>query len=252
MMLRSKELLGKLLFTDEKVFQNSSNHPLRVRRKNGSGYQSRNLLKRKKPTVKCMIWLYIGPFGKGDIFIAENEDFYDSEGKKIKTSKDGELSGFNNKSYVHMIENLAIPSMNRKIMDFVFVQDNSKVHTALINKGKTIFDVFRRNQIEYLDWPANSPDLHPVENAHKILQDEVNKELDRLIVKPKNKFQLFKTIKKCWYEKVDNKKIVKIYFSFEDRCKLCLINEGNNNFSTKTSEKTNKIKLRNFRIEDFI
>lgn len=25
-----------------------------------------------KSNVTCMVWLYIGPFGKGDVFIAEN------------------------------------------------------------------------------------------------------------------------------------------------------------------------------------
>lgn len=254
-MLEDREIATKLIFTDEKLFNNAPQNDLKlVRRKIGQSYANGNIQKQSKPTVTCMIWLYIGPFGKGEVFLAENNRWFDERGNQIKRSnQENTIRGFDNKSYTAMVENLAIPSIEKRILDYVFCQDNSRVHTALKNKGQTIYDVFRRNNVEYInDWPPNSPDLHPVENAHKLLQDEVNKELNRLVRKPKNKHQLFSLIEMCWNEKVKNEQLVKIYNTFLDRCRLCVANQGDNNFSTRTSCKKNKELLETFVLEDYL
>lgn len=245
------------------MFKNSpENQMVLIRRRNGTRYDDEKMNKTKKTNISVMIWLYIGKFGKGDIFIAENMHLYNDQGKKLKKKKDNDEinskkkqnKGFDNSSYVNMIENKAIPSILSKMdgsRDFLFVQDNSPVHTSLEHTGNTVYDVLKRNNIKFVnDWPPYSPDLHPVENAHQLLQIEVKKQLKKIHRMPKNKNQFFHLIESCWYHDVDNQKIINCFKSFEDRLKLCFIHKGNNNFGTSCKTKKNRETLEKFNMDN--
>lgn len=243
----------KFIFGDEKLFKSvPCNEVVWVRREIGQSWREEDVQPKKNSKASAMIWLYIGVFGKGDLFLAENKRFWDEKGVPIKSSKSNEPgvnepTGFDNQSYVQLVEKQALPSIRTRITDFLFVQDNCRVHTSTLkNPGNTIYDVFQRNSVNYIpDWPANSPDLHPVENALKLLAVEVNKELARLIKQPKNKSDLLTVIKRCW-EAVDNEKVMNCFNSFTNRLKLCLLHCGNNNFPTDTKRLNNRILLETF------
>jgi len=50
----------------------------------------------------------------------------------------------------------------------IFQQDNAPIHTSKITK-----EWLKTNKIAIIDWPANSPDLNPIENIWSLLKDNV-------------------------------------------------------------------------------
>ena len=55
----------------------------------------------------------------------------------------------------------------------VYQQDNAPIHTSRATK-----EWLRTNKIATIDWPANSPDLNPIENIWKLLKDNIQKHED--------------------------------------------------------------------------
>lgn len=71
--------------------------------------------------------------------------------------------------------------------NFVFQQDNDPKHTS-----KIVSQFFNENQINVLEWPAQSPDLNVIEHLWSIVKSEYHKEP----VIQKN--QLFSKISEIW------------------------------------------------------
>ena len=91
--------------------------------------------------------------------------------------------------YQNVLEDFKIPSAEDLYGDaeFIFQQDLAPAHTA--RSTKTWFDA---HGITVLDWPANSPDLNPIENLWGIIKRKMRD------TRPKTKDQLITSVKGIW------------------------------------------------------
>ena len=117
----------RIVIVDEKPF---TGHPTNnfqpVLRKKGERFYPEHIHSTKRPNenAKCTILAFIGPFGKGEVFLAEHKDWWEPDG----TLKEGRLAfrspSFDGASYEHLIENQLIPEVRNKVIDekWLFMQ----------------------------------------------------------------------------------------------------------------------------------
>jgi len=98
----------------------------------------------------------------------------------------------------------------------IFQQDNAPIHTSKITK-----EWFKTNKIVTIDWPANSPDLNPIENIWKQLKDNIQNQK----VFPKNVNELKVALKKEW-EDLDNSVFEEVVASMPRRINAVLQARG--------------------------
>ncbi len=82
-----------------------------------------------------------------------------------------------------------LPSADQlfKDADFIFQQDLAPAHTAKSTKSW-----LNDHGVGVLDWPANSPDLNPIENLWGIVKRKMRNK------RPKNADELKATVKETW------------------------------------------------------
>ena len=67
----------------------------------------------------------------------------------------------NSQNYIDIIEKSMIPIININYKDdMIYQQDNAPIHVSKFSKNS-----FLTKNIKTLLWPANSPDLNPIENV---------------------------------------------------------------------------------------
>ncbi len=91
--------------------------------------------------------------------------------------------------YQEMLEYFMLPSADQifKDADFIFQQNLAPAHTAKSTKSW-----LNDHGVGVLDWPANSPDLNPIENLWIIVKRK------RRNKRPKNAVELKATVKETW------------------------------------------------------
>ncbi len=91
--------------------------------------------------------------------------------------------------YQEILEQFMLPSADQlfKDADFIFQQDLAPAHTAKNTKSW-----LNDHGVGVLDWPANSPDLNPIENLWGIVKRKMRNK------RPKNADELKAAIKETW------------------------------------------------------
>ncbi len=91
--------------------------------------------------------------------------------------------------YQEILEHFMLPSADKLYgdADFIFQQDLAPAHTA---KGTKSW--FNDHGVTVLDWPANSPDLNPIDNLWGIVKRKMRD------TRPNNADDLKATVKETW------------------------------------------------------
>ena len=88
-----------------------------------------------------------------------------------------EKERINSDTYITILKTYLLPYQHavRELTggSVVYQQDNAPIHTSRATK-----EWLRTNKISTIDWPANSPDLNPIENIWKLLKDNIQKRED--------------------------------------------------------------------------
>ncbi len=161
---------SKVLFSDESKFCISfgSQGP-RVWRKSGEAQNPCCLKSSVKFPQSVMIWAAMSSAGVGPLYFQK--------------------STVNAAIYQEILEHFMLPSADKLYgdADFIFQQDLAPAHTA---KGTKSW--FNDHGVTVLDWPANSPDLNPIDNLWGIVKRKMRD------TRPNNADELKATVKETW------------------------------------------------------
>ncbi len=161
---------SKVLFSDESKFCISfGTQGHRVWRKSGEAQNPCCLKSSVKFTQSVMIWGAMSSAGVGPLCFLK--------------------STVNAAIYQEILEHFMLPSADKLYgdADFIFQQDLAPAHTA---KGTKSW--FNDHGVTVLDWPANSPDLNPIENLWGIVKRKMRD------TRPNNADDLKATVKETW------------------------------------------------------
>ncbi len=161
---------SKVLFSDESKFCISfGNQGPRVWRKSGEAQNPCCLKSSVKFPQSVMIWAAMSSAGGGPLCFLK--------------------STVNAAIYQEILEHFMLPSADKLYgdADFIFQQDLAPAHTA---KGTKSW--FNDHGVTVLDWPANSPDLNPIENLWGIVKRKMRD------TRPNNADELKAAIKAAW------------------------------------------------------
>ncbi len=158
---------SKDLFSDESKFCISfGNQGPRVWRKSGEAQNPCCLKSSVKFPQSVMIWAAMSSAGVGPLCFLK--------------------STVNAAIYQEILEHFMLPSADKLYgdADFIFQQDLAPAHTAK--------SWFNDHGVTVLDWPANSPDLNPIENLWGIVKRKMRD------TRPNNADDLKAAIKETW------------------------------------------------------
>lgn len=179
---RERHFWENVVFTDEKVFQNTNDGHVRVYRPQRTRFDERYVSETQRSgRFSVNVWGWFSFHGLGICWRIGDR--------------------FNSQNYLRICEYVMLPSVRQVYPEnnFIYMQDNCSVHTANI-----IRQWFGNNNIETLPHPAKSPDLNPIENIWGLMVKKISK----LNVRPRNADVLWEVIENAWEGLSENEDLV--------------------------------------------
>ncbi|GFX80260.1 transposable element Tc3 transposase [Trichonephila clavipes] len=101
-------------------------------------------------------------------------------------------------------------------LDFIFLDDNLSCHRAML-----IDDFLETENIQRMTWPANSPDLNPIEHVW----DMLGRQIAALTHPPSFVTELKRSLQEAW-NRLSPQLIHHLIASIVNRCAACLAVRG--------------------------
>lgn len=189
----------RVLFSDESTFTlNSHAGNNYVRRRVGEEFKPCCILPTVKHPASVMVWGCMTASGVGRLHLVQGM--------------------MNAKQYIEVLEKKMKPSsvtLFGEDEEYIFQDDNAPCHRA-----KVVKEWLRANNVTTLDWPAQSPDLNPIENLWQRLNNLIS------VSKPKTKTELIEKIINNWHHIITTEELRKLVESMPRRCKMVIENKG--------------------------
>lgn len=194
----TEEQWAKVLFSDESTFtiQNHAGNNY-VRRRTTEEFSPQCILPTIKHPTSVMVWGCMAASGIGRLHICEGM--------------------MNATKYKDVLQTKMLPSARTlfQMDDWMFQDDNAPCHRARLVKRW-----MEENEVRTINWPAQSPDLNPIENLWQRMSCIIAKD------KPTNKRMLIEKIIRAWHHIVTAEELQNLVSSMPRRCQAVIKNKG--------------------------
>lgn len=192
---------SRVLWTDEASIRCGYFGQIYVTRKASEAFNDDCLIARFRKYSACMIWGCINAEGINELVIFD------------KGSIDGDIY---RTAVVPEIQKVAIRQQATSIFQqqAIIMQDNASIHTA-----KATLSLLHNKNLILMDWPANSPDLNPIENIWSLLKHRVGLHF------PQTRAEVEAAIRHEW-QQISTADIAKCCQSMRQRCQAVIAAQG--------------------------